>query len=41
MTPLERKRNVYRDLIGKPEATDHFEDLGINESIILKRILKN
>jgi hypothetical protein len=23
-------KNVYRDLVGKPEAKDHLEDLGID-----------
>jgi hypothetical protein len=34
------KRNAYRILVGKPKGKRRPEDLGIDEQIIFKRILK-
>jgi hypothetical protein len=34
------RRGVYRFLMGRPEGTNHLEDLGLDRSIILKWILK-
>jgi hypothetical protein len=35
-----KERNAYSFSWGKLRAGDHLEDLGIDECIILKRILK-
>jgi uncharacterized protein (UPF0128 family) len=33
-------KNGYINLVGKPEAKDHVEELGVDGRIILKRILR-
>jgi hypothetical protein len=33
-----KNKNKYRVLDGKPEGTEHLEDLGMDRRIILKRI---
>jgi hypothetical protein len=37
---MVKKRNAYRILVGKPEGKDHWEELDVSGSIILKWILK-
>jgi hypothetical protein len=34
-------RNSYKLLVGKPERNNHSEDVGVDGSIILDRILEN
>jgi len=34
------RRSAYRVLVGKPEGKDHLENINVDESIILKCILK-
>ena len=34
------RRGTYKVLVGKPEETDHLEDVGVDGKIILKSILK-
>jgi hypothetical protein len=36
---MERMRNTYKILVGKPKGRDHSEDLGIDGRIILEWIL--
>jgi len=33
--------HAHRVLVGKPEGTDHFENLGIDGRLMLKLIWKN
>jgi hypothetical protein len=40
VTCMEEKRKAYRVLVWKLEVRDHLEDLGIDERIILKCILR-
>jgi hypothetical protein len=35
-----REIYLYRVLVGEPEYRDYLENLGVDRSIILKRILK-
>jgi hypothetical protein len=37
---LGKSRNAYRILVGNPNVRDHLETVGVDESIILKLILK-
>jgi hypothetical protein len=37
---MEEMRSACKSLVGKAEGRDHFGDLGIDEVIILKRILR-
>jgi hypothetical protein len=37
---IGEKRNAYRILVGKPEGKNHYEDLDVGGSIILRWILK-
>jgi hypothetical protein len=37
---MEDRRCAYRVLVGKPEGKNHFEDLNVDGSIILKLIFK-
>jgi hypothetical protein len=37
---LEETGNAYKVLIRKPEGRDHLEDLGMDDRIILKWILR-
>jgi hypothetical protein len=37
---MEERKGAYRALLGKPEGKNHSEDLGVDERIILKWILK-
>jgi hypothetical protein len=37
---VEERRGAYSFLKGRPEGTNRLEDLGLDESIILKWILK-
>jgi hypothetical protein len=34
------RRGAYRVLVGKPEERDYLEDIGVDGTIILKRIFK-
>jgi hypothetical protein len=36
---LEKRRNVYKNFVRKPEGKRHSEDLDVNQRIILKWIL--
>jgi hypothetical protein len=36
---MRKKRNAYTVLVGNPKEIDHLIDLGVDGSIILKRIL--
>jgi hypothetical protein len=38
---IRQKRNAYRVLLGKPEASNHLKDLVIDGRIILKWISKD
>jgi hypothetical protein len=40
MASIGDRRGVYRVLVGKPEGRNHWQDLGIDEKIVLKWILK-
>jgi hypothetical protein len=33
---MEKKRNIYNVLIGRPEERDHLEDVCVDRSMILK-----
>jgi hypothetical protein len=33
-------RNAYNMLVGKPEGSDHSENLGVDEEVILECILR-
>jgi hypothetical protein len=37
---MGQKRNAYRILVGKQNEREHYEDEGVGEWIILKRILE-
>jgi hypothetical protein len=37
---MGEKRNAYIILVGKPEGKNHYEDLHVNERIILRWILE-
>ena len=40
MPHIGERRGTYKVLVGKPEETDHLEDVGVDGRIILKGILK-
>ena len=40
MARMGDRRGAYRVLVWKPEGNNHLEDLGVDGSIILKKILK-
>jgi hypothetical protein len=37
---MGERKGIYKVLVGKPEAGDHIEDLGVDGRVILKRIFK-
>jgi hypothetical protein len=37
---IGERRGTYMVLVGKPEETDHLEDVGVDGRIILKKDLK-
>jgi hypothetical protein len=41
VAPTAKKRNIHNVLRGKLEERDHLEDIGMDRSMILKRILNN
>ena len=40
MARTEDKRGAYKGLVGRHDQRDHLEDLGLEGTIILKRIFK-
>jgi len=38
VTPMGKRRGLYRVLVGKPEEKDHLEEPGVDERIILRWI---